>query len=271
MNWNDDQIWNEQQWEAYINEVEKKTELLRKLLDANTDTNIPRWLKLLRENLSEDEAVDAFIEEELSLEDVYYPDEEDDDWEDEDEFEDDFLHHSDWEDELQDWEEDLYDGDWNFDEDDDEDVFDDFDEGEWWKANSEDYADSDYGDIENLSIYANAHELAVGVLKWAQQLDESVKNRHLKTFVDTMLQIGAKLAAGYSFGFEQDVLGANIVYTRKALKLANTSLETLGKLKTAPFMDSKTYQQIHAELHELRNDVGVYLQQLRERFELGLE
>jgi hypothetical protein len=272
MNWNDDHIWDERQWEAYINEVEQKTELLRKLLESNTDTNIPRWLKLLRENLSEDEAVDAFIEEELSLEDVYYPDEEDDDWEDEDEFEDDFLFNrdlsdeelDDWQDDLDDWEDEGDDWDWLYDED-------DFDEGEWWKANSDDYVDSDYGDIENLSIYTDAHELSVGALKWAQQIDESSKNPELKTFIDNLLQIGAKLAAGYSFGFEQDVLGANIVYTRKALSLANRSLEALTKLKQASFMEPAKYVYLHTHLHELRNDIGVYLQILRERFSLGLE
>jgi hypothetical protein len=264
MNWNDDEIWDEQQWEAYINEVEQKTELLRKLLEANTDTELPRWMKLLRDNLSEHDAVDAYIEEELSLEDVYYPDDEDDDWEDEDEFDDEFWFDSDELEDMNDWE-DEEDLDWLFSDEDD------FDEGEWWKSESQDFTYSDYGNIENLSIYTDAHELSVGVLRWAQQIDESTKNPVLKAFIDNLLQIGAKLAAGYAFGFDQDVLGANIVYTRKALDLANRSLDLLIRLKKASFMQQQVYYHLHGQLFELRNDVGIYLQDLRERFQLGLE
>src|SRR5690625_1267136 len=85
----DELYWNEYQWEAHLDELEKKSEQLRRFITSDPKGNVPRWLTLLRENLDENEAVDAFIEEELLLDEAYFPEDEDD-WEDEDDdFEDD--------------------------------------------------------------------------------------------------------------------------------------------------------------------------------------
>ncbi len=249
-------IWNEQQWESHLNEIEKRSEQLRKFITSDPKGNTPRWLILLQESIDEFDAVEAFIEEELLLDDAYFPEDEDDWEDDEDEFEDDDFF-------FQDGMYPFYDED-ELDED-------DFDYGEEWKELSDDFTFSNYGSIENLKIYRDARALAVDVLRWAETIPENLQTKQVHEFVNNMLKINAKLAGGYSFGFEQDVLGGNIVYTKKALFSANNALGYLQTMKKEPFIVQAVYFKFHCRLFEIRNDIGIYLQELRDRFDLGME
>lgn len=252
----DDQIWDEHQWEAHLNEIERKNAQLRRFIAPDPPADVPRWVILLQENDDEHDAVDAFIEEELQLEEAYFPDEEDEDWDEDlgEEF-DDFL----------------------FDELEDDDFFfdnegDGYDEGEEWKELSDDFAMSDEGSIEKLHVYNEARELAVYILQWAESIHPKYLSPHYNDFVSNILKIGAKVTGGYSFGFEQEFLGGNIAYTKKALYCANEALHLLqDELKDAPFLSQEHYARIHGRLFELRNDIGVYVQDLREQFYFGLE
>tara|TARA_R110000868_G_scaffold259361_16_gene517550 strand:+ start:19485 stop:20249 length:765 start_codon:yes stop_codon:yes gene_type:complete len=242
-----EELWDEHKWEAHLNEVEKKSDQLRKFISSDPKGNIPRWITLLKESLSEDDAFEAYVEEELLLDEAYFP--EDEDWDDEDDFdeEDDFLF--------------GYDDDLS-----DLDETDEFDEGEEWKSLSEDFADSDYGSLDNLLIYNQAKQLAVDVLKWAEGVTEKSQSNAFQEYVGDALKIGAKLAGGYSFGFEADYLGANIAYTKKALLCSNTCLALLLTLKGKDIFTKAQYLDFHGRFFELRNDIGVYVQELRDRF-----
>lgn len=254
----DDEQWDEFKWEAHLNEVEKKSEQLRKFIASDHKGNTPRWITLLQESQTEDDAFEAYVEEELLMDEAYFP-EDDDDWdEDEDDWDDDdFLFGLPGEEDYMDF--------------DDDDEFDDFGEGDEWKSLSDDYMYSDYSDLESLIIYMDAKELAVEILKWAEKIHPKLQSPDFQNFVDETLKIGAKIAGGHSFGFEQDYIGANIAYSKKALKSANHALELLSGFKKKGLFPKKQYQEIHAELFELRNDIGVYIQELRDQFRLGLE
>ena len=254
----DDFVWNEFQWEDHLNEIEKKSEQLRRFITADPKGNTPRWLMLLQENMDELDAVEAFIEEELLLDEAYFP-EEDDDWE---------------EDEDDDIDDDLF----FYDEDEDFSLYDDFDHddedfeyGEEWKSLSDDFAHSDYGSIENMQLFNDARDYAVDILKWAEYISPKHHSKTYHEFINNVLKVGAKLAGGYSFGFEKDVLGGNIAYTKKALYSANAALNELQNLKHEDFIKPNMYRQLHARLFELRNDIGVYIQEMRDRFNLGME
>ena len=250
----DGELWDEYKWEAHLDEVEKKSDQLRKFISSDPKGTTPRWITLLKESINEDDAFEAYVEEELLLDEAYFPEEEDD-WDDEDDFdEEDFLFGS---------FEDLSDMD--------EDESEDFDAGEEWKALSEEFAESEYGSIDNLDIYNDAKELAVDVLKWAETVPQKTQSKVFHEFVGEALKIGAKLAGGYSFGFEADYLGANIAYTKKALKYANLSLALLQSLKSEEYFVKSAYSDFHGRFFELRNDIGVYVQELRERFRYGFE
>lgn len=247
-------VWNEFQWESHLNEIEQRSEQLRRFITSDPKGNTPRWITLLQESLDELDAVEAFIEEELLLDEAYFPEDEDD-WEDEDD--------------------DFEDDDFFFQDNSlpypDEDELDDFDYGEEWKELSEDFTYSDYGSIENLDVYREARNLAVDILKWAETIPSYQQTKQVHEFIISVLKVSAKLAGGYSFGFEHDVLGGNIAYTKKALYSANESLSSFQKMKREPFVSDRLYSEFHARLFEVRNDIGIYVQELRDRFNFGVE
>ena len=113
--------------------------------------------------------------------------------------------------------------------------------------------------------------MAVDILKWAESVPKNKQSVNYLEFVSDNLKIAAKLAGGYSFGFEVEYLGANIAYTKKALHYANHSLELVQKMKTELFFNRQEYAEIHGRLFELRNDIGIYVQELRSRFYKGLD
>ena len=244
----EDEIWDENQWESHINEAEKKSEELRQYLDGTLGKEPPRWMKLMKEYLDKSEAVDSFIEEELMFEEAYFPDDEDD-WEFEDEDDEDDIFASD-----------------ESTNDDFPDEADMEEEGEGWKMLSEEYILSDYGDIENWETYQEAHELAVYFLKYSEKAPDANRDTQFIEMVTNAMQIGAKLAGGYAFGFDADSIGGNIVYCKKALQFANRSLELLQYQKQKPHMNQFDYTGIHARLFEVRNEIGVHIQELRDRF-----
>ena len=246
----DELYWNEHQWEAHLDELEKKSEQLRRFITTDPGSNEPRWITLLRENLDEGEAVDAFIEEELLLDEAYFPEE--DDWDDEEDFDDEDLLFRD-EDPL-------------FFEDEEED---DFDEGEEWKFLSDQYAFSDYGSLENLPTYKTARKLAVDTLKWAESIPRRHYNKVYHDFIGEVLKISAKIAGGFSFGYEQDYLGGNIAYNKKGLYCANHALHLLQMQRKAPYMIPAVYNKLHERMFELRNEIGIHIQELRDRFNAG--
>lgn len=256
----DDEQWDEFKWEAHLNEVERKSEQLRKFITSDPKGNVPRWITLLKESQDEDDAFEAYVEEELLMDEAYFPEDEDD-WEDEDE--------DDWDDE------DFLFGnaadhfmDMGPDEEDD---FDDFEDGDEWKSLSDDYMYSDYSEIDDLGIFVDAKDLAVDVLKWAETIHPKYQTQEFQDFVDETLKIGAKIAGGHSFGFEPEYIGANIAYSKKALKCANHGLELMPLFKKKKLLKTHQYLDLHARLFELRNDIGVYIQELRDQFRLGLD
>lgn len=243
-------IWDEHQWEAHLNEIEKKSTHLRKFIAPEHSENLPRWLTLLQENADELDAVDAFIEEELQFDDAYFPDEDDEELDDDEEWDDleDFF--------LDEFE----DEDFLFDED-------DYDAGEEWKELSEDFAMSEHGSIETLEVYNNSRELAALILHWAESINPKNLTSEYNEFIGNVLKIGAKVAGGYSFGFDREFLGGNIAYTKKALYCANDALTILQRdLKGSRYLPRKQYYYYHEQLFTLRNTIGIYIQELREQF-----
>lgn len=253
----DDEHWDEFKWEAHLNEIERKSEQLRKFIASNPKENLPRWLSILKQSKDEDDAFEAYVEEELLMDEAYFPEDEDD-WEDEeDEWdEEDFLFGLS-EDEFTDFE--------------NEDEMDDFDEGEEWKSLSDDYLYTDFSLLEDLSVFDDGKELAIDILKWVETIPGKLHNQKVQKFVDEILKIAAKIAGGHSFGYEQEYIGANIAYSKKALYSANNALGLMQALKKKPLFTKEEYREFHARLFELRNDIGIYIQELRDQFHSGLE
>lgn len=243
----DDEIWDEFRWEQHINDIERKSGQLRDFITSTWGEASPSWVRLLGEYKSQNEAIDAYIEEELMFEEAYFP--EDEDWDDDDE-----------------------------DDDPDNDLFmsDDEDEDGWSRLfqEIEDSDDPDTSDfriddieyLEDMEPYNLARDFGIKVLGIAERVWVTKPDGVLEQFIDTSLQISAKLAAGFSFGFDVEVMGGNITYCKKALANANKALELLRILKHRPWMKAAEYFVLHESLFTVRNEIGLYIQDLRDNF-----
>lgn len=258
----DDEIWNEHQWEVHLNEMEQKSEEIRTFIESSLGEDRPRWTRFLNGFPTKLDAVDAYIEDELMFEDAYFPDDEDD-WEEDDEDMDDFFMSA---------------------EDEDFDT-EDFDDGEEWKQNlhkqPDDVAETidwlantilaDGEETGEIKLYDEARELAADMLKLAELVPKEEQDEDFLKMVSETINLGAKIAGAFAFGFELDVLGGNIAYCKRALQSANEVLRLLASMKHRAFMRFVDYESMHERMFDLRNDLGVYIQELREELDEGLE
>ncbi len=143
-------------------------------------------------------------------------------------------------------------------------------EGEAWKAGlGEDYPEAQ--DVCDLPLYRRAFAFGGEVMDWAETVPEDDKDAVFVDFCSNALQVGAKIAGGHGMGYELQSLGGNIAVTKRGLRAANRALAALQQLRAAPFMDEAAYRRLYEQTYEVRNAVGLHVQHLRERFERGIE
>ena len=128
-----------------------------------------------------------------------------------------------------------------------------------------------YEMLERLSVYQASIQLTRKVLKWSDQLPGSVKDSTLVQFCANVMQISANIAKGHGIGYEHDMLGGNIACLKRGIAAANAALDLLQEQKHRPYMDADTYRSLYERTYEVRNQVGVYIQDLRDRFNLGID
>lgn len=123
----------------------------------------------------------------------------------------------------------------------------------------------------DLPVYGAAFHLATEVLQWSNALPGDLKDSTLVQFCSHLTQIPAHLAKGHGIGYEQDALGGNIACVKRALGAANAALDLLRETKPEAYMDAPTYRRLYEQTYELRNALGLYVQELRARFDLGID
>lgn len=259
----DDEIWDEFQWEVHLNEMEQKSEQLRTFIETNLGEDTPRWARFLKKYPSKLDAIDAYIEDELMFEDAYFPDD-DDDWEDDedDDMDDFFMSGEDADDEG-------------------------MDDGEEWKRSltpiQREQLDKDpvsesiwtndltqvqlaegFEEDEFHHIYEESRQLAAEMLRLAEVVPEHEQDLYFLELITETVNMGAKVAGGFAFGFDIDVLGGNIAYCKRALRSANRILELLPGLRNRGFMRLVDYRSLHERMFEIRNEIGMHIQDMRE-------
>ena len=125
--------------------------------------------------------------------------------------------------------------------------------------------------LERLPVYQRASRLSNDVLDWAHALSGDVKDSRLAHFCSHVAQVPAHLAQGYGIGHERDTLGGNIACAKRGLADANAALGLLARMKQSPYMDEPTYRHLYEQVYEVRNEVALYVQDLREQFNLGVD
>lgn len=125
--------------------------------------------------------------------------------------------------------------------------------------------------FEHLPVYQQAEALTSTVLGWADDLSDAVKTSTLVQFCACITRIPANIAKGHGLGYEIETLGGNIACAKRALAAANAALSLLREMKGAAFLDDHTYRSLYEQVFEMRNALGLYVQELRERFNLGID
>ena len=85
------------------------------------------------------------------------------------------------------------------------------------------------------------------------------------------MQITSNIAKGHGIGYEHDMLGGNIACLKRGIASANAALDLLRELKDRSYMNAEMYRALFEKTYEVRNQVGVYIQDLRDRFNLGID
>ncbi len=135
----------------------------------------------------------------------------------------------------------------------------------------EETEDDTFEALERLPVYQQACQLSVEVLDWAHALSGEVKDIGLVHFCSHVAQAPANLARGYGLGHERDTIGGNIACAKRGLSDANAALAILSRMKRAPYMDGPTYRRFYEQVYEVRNAIALYIQDLRDQFNLGVD
>ena len=131
--------------------------------------------------------------------------------------------------------------------------------------------DEELYDVRNVPLYRSAHQLSARVLRWSNSLPGHVKDSTLVQFCAHVTQIPANIANGHGIGLELEMIGGNIACAKRALTAANSALVLLHELRPSGYMDAHLYRSLYEETFEIRNQTGIYVQELRRRFDLGIE
>ncbi|HEX7071414.1 MAG TPA: hypothetical protein VF190_11435 [Rhodothermales bacterium] len=131
--------------------------------------------------------------------------------------------------------------------------------------------EDDVDGVHRIPVYNRAVALGTSVLAWANMIPGDVKDSTLVQFCSHIMQIAANLAKGHGIGYEQDMIGGNIACVKRGLGAANTALSLLHEMQHAPYIDDTMYVRLYEDTFEVRNEVGLYVQELRRRFELGID
>lgn len=242
--WDSTEPWDEEQWEAFLREnykrVDRYVELLHDFLwhSPRPQRDDPSRLRAWKDELR------AFVEQKgWTRDDLALP----------------FI----WFDEAGDLDENPL---FAFDDTFEEDAF--FDDGLFDDAEDDAFT---LDSLERLPIYQRAFALTSRVMDWSDNVPAGDKDSTLVQFCSNIMQIPAKVAEGHGIGYERDMLGGNIACVKRALAAANAALTLLRQLRDAPYMEAPTYRGLYEDTYELRNALGVYVQELRARFNLGID
>ncbi|MDZ7756533.1 hypothetical protein [Rhodohalobacter sp.] len=167
------------------------------------------------------------------------------------------------------WDHLLDENDDETDEWNDEFIMDDFEEGEGWKELTG-YEPTDFDSFENLPLYQKAHEFTVDSIKMVNARFPDRDDESIRTFARNVTIPAAKIAGGFGFGFEPDSIGGNIANCKRGLNAANKVLNALYEIGEKEFLDREIYLDYYERAKEIRDELAIYIVELRERFKRGL-
>jgi len=151
----------------------------------------------------------------------------------------------------------------------DEFIIDEVEEGEEWKQLTG-YEPTDFDSFENLPLYQKAFDFTIDAMKMVNEHLADVDDESVNIFARNLAVPSAKIAGGFSFGFEPEGLGGNIANCKRGLKAANQMLDALYEIGDKKLLEREIYLEFYGRAKELRDELAIYIVELRERFRQGI-
>ncbi len=145
---------------------------------------------------------------------------------------------------------------------------DEIEEGDEWKLITG-YEPTEFDDFEDLPLYRKAFDFTIDSLKFVDERLADVDDESVKAFVRSVTIPSAKIAGGFGFGFEMESLGGNIANCKRGLIAANRMLTALQDMRDKNLIDSATFGPLYSKGKEVRDDLAIYIVELRELFRRG--
>ena len=151
-----------------------------------------------------------------------------------------------------------------------DDIFsDEFEEGEEWKRETG-YDPTDFESFENLPLYQKAFDFTIDAMDLIDKHLGNEDDESVKRLARNVTIPPAKIAGGFGFGFEMDSIGGNIANCKRGLKAANRMLDALYDIGEKKLLDQQTYREYYSRAKEVRDELAIYIVELRERFRRGI-
>ena len=144
-----------------------------------------------------------------------------------------------------------------------------FEEGEEWKRKTG-YDPTEFDSFENLPLYQKAFDFTIDAMELVDEHLGNVNDDSVSIFTQNVTIPPAKIAGGFGFGFEMDSIGGNIANCKRGLKAANQMLNALYEIGEKNFLDQLTYREYYSRAKEVRDELAIYIVELRERFSRGI-
>jgi len=144
-----------------------------------------------------------------------------------------------------------------------------YEEGEEWKQQTG-YDPTEYDNFENLPLYKLAHNFTVDAMKLTNKYLAQNDDKSVKKFAQSLIIPPAKIAGGFGLGFEPEFLGGNIANCKRGLNAANQMLEALYEIGEKELLDRELYLEYSGRAKEVRDELAIYIVELRERFRRGI-
>jgi hypothetical protein len=141
--------------------------------------------------------------------------------------------------------------------------------GEEWKRTTG-YESFEFDSVKNLPAYQKAYQYTLDAIGLIQSRLEEATDESVRSFAESVTIPSAKIAGGFAMGFERESLGGNIANCKRGLVAANRTLTALQEMRDKKIIDQEVFRDFYSRGKEVRDELAIYIVELRERFRRGI-
>jgi hypothetical protein len=142
-------------------------------------------------------------------------------------------------------------------------------EGEEWKRLTG-FKEVEFNSVENFPLYQKTFQYTIDAMDLIGLGIKNVRDESIEAFPKSIIVPPAKIAGGFGMGFEMDSLGGNIANCKRGLTAANRMLTALQEMRDKELLDRETFLDFYSRGKEIRDELAIYIVELREKFRRGI-